>query len=715
MGTVIDRDGMSIYRFSSLNVILLSALLLYCLECYAVPPDPRVYGVSMVEGQYLTYQSIPEMIESPASRPAGAALGDKEIVVILIEFQNVSHDSESDSTYFRNLLFSESNPYSMYSYYHEVSYGQTSLSGTITGWYCSDQDMEYYGADGAKRDMLNGPVYELAREAIISADDAGFDFSQYDKDHDGYVDHIIIVHAGPAQETGGRSYGPDAIWSHHWSIWPPEQVDGVYAGYYSMVSEFSPLGTIAHEFGHDLGVPDLYDTDGSSEGIGAWGIMAAGAWLKGGEVPAHFCAWSKAFLGWIQPREIVMTESGLALDCVEQGNLDTIVKIPLSSDEYFLLENRYKTGFDQHLPGSGLLIWHIDDSVGIIAYNDVNVDETHKRVDLEEADGRDDLDKRMNFGDYKDPYYLDNAPGFMPSTYPSSNMHSGDKSGVSVVNISDAGSTMTLDILFSANSPPVADAGGPYLGAVNENLALIGQGSFDPDGDPLEYRWDFDASDGIQVDSTEENPVCEYNNVGTYIVTLIVNDGRADSEPSVTIADIKIAQEMAIDLLPGWNLISLYLQPLDTDCGSVLSSLEGKYDSIWTYDAAIGIWKGQVFNDLPTLNDLDRIESGAGYWIMMNQPGTLTIQGVQPGTAIPLKADWNLVGYNSQTPTLVESLLYSDESKCNSVLTYDPIERKWFCYDSNVPDFLNNLRYLEPGKGYWIEAKEDHIWDMGSN
>ena len=88
---------MSIYKFPPLNIILLSALLLYCLECYAVPPDPRVYRVSGTEGQYLTSQSIPEMIESPASRPARAALGNKEIIVILIEFQNVSHDSESDS------------------------------------------------------------------------------------------------------------------------------------------------------------------------------------------------------------------------------------------------------------------------------------------------------------------------------------------------------------------------------------------------------------------------------------------------------------------------------------------------------------------------------------------------------------------------------------------------------------------------------------------
>ena len=697
-------------RLFLLNMTLLPILIFCGFESLAVPPDPRVYGVERSDGQHDIAQSIPKVMESPAERLQDSALGIQEVVVILMEFQDVTHDPAYDSEYFDNLIFSESNPNSMYSYYNEVSYGQVFISGTVTRWYCSSHNMAYYGTDGTRSDNFNCPVYELAREAIKLAD-ADVDFSQYDKNHDGYVDHIIVVHAGPGQESGGS----DAIWSHHWAIQPGEQVDGVYAFYYSMVAESSPVGTVAHEFGHDLGLPDLYDTDGSSMGIGAWGIMAYGVWLMDGNMPAHFCAWSKVFLGWIEPKEITVDEIGLVLNCVEHSDLDTIVKIPLTSNEYFLLENRQKTGFDRYLPGKGVLIWHIDDSVGNIDLNNVNRDENHKRVDLEEADGRDDLDKKANFGDYRDPYYLDNASEFRRSTVPNSRLYSGVSSDINVMNISDSGPDMVLDILSRPNSAPVADAGGLYTGGVNTGLVFDGSRSFDPDGDPLEYRWDFDASDGIQVDSTDETPICSYSAAGTYSVTLIVSDGEDDSDPLTTEADIEVVHEMVIDLAPGWNLISLYFQPLDTNRASVMSSVEGKYRSIWAYDAAIGEWQRYIADGPSFLNNLEKMESGTGYWIMMDQPGTLIILGTPPMTAISLKAGWNLVGYNSQAPMPLEDYLSSIEDKSSCIWTYDSEREEWLRYNLSLPAFLNNLEFLEQGKGYWIHIKEDRIWDIGDN
>lgn len=692
-------------RWPFINIILLSVLVFHSSESHAVPPDPRVYGVREADGQYDMAWPILEMRESPAVRSPGSALGTQEIIVILMEFQDVTHDPAYDSTYFHDLFFSESNPLSMYSYYNEVSYGQTSISGTIIGWYRSNRSMVYYGADRGGIDNANGPIYELAREAVKLAD-TDVDFSQYDKNHDGYVDHIIVVHAGPGQESDGS----DAIWSHHWAIRPGEQVDSVYALDYSMVAESSPMGTTAHEFGHDLGLPDLYDIDRSSEGIGAWGIMAYGAWQEGGDVPAHFCAWSRVFLGWVESREVTIDETGVILNCVEHSNLDTIISIPLTSDEYFLLENRYKTGFDQYLPGEGVLIWHIDDSVGSIDLNNVNNNEDHKRVDLEEADGRDDLDSRMNFGDYTDPYYL-NAEGFTPFTTPNSRPYSGLSSHVNVVNISGSGSTMTFDILFP-NSAPVADAGGPYIGGVNIELTLNGSSSFDPEGDSLEYRWDFDDSDGIQVDSIDATPTYSYTVTGTHTVTLIVNDGEADSDPSTTTAEIKAVQEMTLHLVPGWNLISLHLQPVNTDRASVMSAVEGRYSSIWAYVAAIGEWQRYIVDGPSFLNNLDEMEAGIGYWIMMDQPGTLIISGISPVTALSLKAGWNLVGYNSQTPMSIEEYSSSVEDKPNSIWTYDSEAEEWLRHDMNGPDFLNNLEFIERGRGYWIDAKVDHIWDV---
>ena len=699
-----------LYLFS---MIVLSMWIFYNFESVAVPPHPEVYGVRGGSGISSVEQALPEMTESLSSRPVGSASGTQEIIVILVEFPDVPHDPAHDSAYFHNLLFSESNPRSMYNYYNEASYGQMSISGVITGWYCSNYDMSYYGADGYKTDGLNGPICELAREAVGLADAAGFDFSQYDSDSDGYIDHIMIVHAGPAQETGGRSYGPNAIWSHHWSIWPREQVDGVQAADYSMIAEFSPMGTAAHEFGHDLGVPDLYDADGSSSGIGAWGIMALGVWQLDGDVPTHFCAWSKALLGWIEPRVVTADEIDVTLNCVENSNFDTVIKIPLAADEYFLLENRQKIGFDQYLPGDGLLVWHIDDSVGDVALNDVNDDENHKRVDLEEADGRYDLDRNANYGDYTDPYYLDNNALFGDSTVPDSRLYSGESSGVRILNVSNSGVTMTLSISFSANLPPVADAGGPYTGGIDQELIFDGSSSFDADGDPLEYRWDFDTADGIQVDSTEENPTYEYSAAGTYTVTLIVSDGELDSVPSTATAEARSVQQMVLNLAAGWNLISLYLQPMDTRLSSVLSSIEGKYDSVWAYDAMTGQWRRNVTDTPSFLNDLEEMEAHLGYWIMMNQPATLIVEGSSPASAIPLRAGWNLVGYNSQTPALLDDYLSTVEDSCNSIWTYDATAGEWLQYYASAPAFLNDLEYLEPGNGYWIEVNEDCIWDIG--
>ena len=699
-------------RLCLFSMIVLSMCIFYNLESFAVPPHPEVYGVKGGSGIFAVEQALPGMTESLSSPLVDSTSGTQEIVVILVEFPDVTHDPAHDSAHFHNLFFSESNQRSMYSYYNQASYGQMSISGVITGWYRSNYDMSYYGADGYKIDRLNGSIYELAREAVTLADAAGFDFSQYDNDNNGYIDHIMIVHAGPAQETGGRSYGPNAIWSHHWSIWPREQVDGVQAGDYSMIAEFSPMGTAAHEFGHDLGVPDLYDKDGSSGGIGAWGIMALGAWQLDGDVPAQFCAWSKTLLGWIEPKVVNADEINITLDAVENSNFDTVIKIPLAADEYFLLENRQKTGFDQYLPGDGLLIWHIDDSVGNIDLNDVNDDEYHKRVDMEEADGRDDLDRNANSGDYTDPYYLNNNALFDDSTVPDSGLCSGESSGVRVLNISDSGVAMTLSISFSANLPPVADAGGPYTGEIHQELMFDGSGSFDSDGDPLEYRWDFDADDGIQVDSTEEDPTHEYSAAGTYNVTLIASDGELDSEPSTATVEVIYVQQMALDLAAGWNLISLYLQPNDTRLSSVLFSIEGKYDSIWAYDAITDQWRRNVIGAPLFLNDLEEMEAHLGYWTMMNQPATLIVQGSLPESAISLKAGWNLVGHNYQDQVPLDDYLSILEDNFNSIWTYDAIAGEWLKYYSSGPAFLNDLEYLEPGNGYWIEVNEDCIWDI---
>ena len=161
------------------------------------------------------------------------------------------------------------------------------------------------------------------------------------------------------------------------------------------------MGVFAHEFGHALGLPDLYDTTGVSEGVGEWSLMGSGSWLgisKDGDRPAHLDSWSKSVLGWVSPTQ-VSTSSVSQIKRVENNSvvyqlLDNPngvtdwTRTGTGKGEYFLVENREKTGFDAALPGEGLLIWHIDESIG----NNTNY--LHKLVDLEEADGLNYLDSR---------------------------------------------------------------------------------------------------------------------------------------------------------------------------------------------------------------------------------------------------------------------------------------------------------------------------------
>jgi immune inhibitor A len=316
------------------------------------------------------------------------AVGTAECVVILIRFSDVGPESTHTSSYYNNLLFNSGNSKSLQSYYDEVSYGNLNVKGAVSKWYQSSKTMKYYGEDSYYAiDNKNTNRYELTREAVRLAN-KDIDFSQYDTNGDHVVDHVIIVHAGGAQESSGN---PDDLWSHKWSIPDGEQVDGVTVGEYTMMAEGSPIGTFTHEFGHDLGLPDLYDTDYSSFGVGNWDIMGYGTWLDGGNTPCHPSVWCKYFLGWVNPTEVTSSMFGEQINYIEDNSRAYILSgNPNSSPgsgygEYFLVENREKRGFDTFLPGEGLLIWHIDESGS-------NLDENYKLVDLEEADGQEHLD-----------------------------------------------------------------------------------------------------------------------------------------------------------------------------------------------------------------------------------------------------------------------------------------------------------------------------------
>ena len=350
-------------------------------------------------------------------------------------------------------------------YYLDNSYGNLTINTDVAGWYTASQNHSYYGYSTDK-------ASELVREAIDAAEAAGMDFSPYDNNGDGEVDAILVIHSGEGEETSGS--GAD-IWSHqYWLEYNNDDVtyDGVNANLYIIQPErasdnMTSIGILAHEFGHALGLPDLYDGDNSSSGLGDWGIMAQGTWNNHGKTPSHMSAWCKQEMGWLSPTVLSGSGSISNMDYIENTGEVYRLNTP-NPDEYYLISNRQKQGWDTYLEGEGLAIWHIDDAI----QHPFNDNEWHPLVSLRQADGQYDLQNHNNNGDSGDLY-----PGssgnytFDGSSTPHSNNYDGSASGVYLTNISEFGLTTSFD--YGAPAYPSTIVRGPYLQSGTSSSTII--------------------------------------------------------------------------------------------------------------------------------------------------------------------------------------------------------------------------------------------------
>ncbi|WP_406492298.1 M6 family metalloprotease domain-containing protein [Streptomyces sp. NBC_00846] len=409
---------------------------------------PRMLGFD--DGAIIPADEFPPGTPHEAIRAAAAAraplTGAIRVVVVLADFAD--KPMTADKEHFEKLFFSlgELPHGSVRDYYREVTHGLVDIVGEVIGPVRLPQKLSWYANNnfGIGRPTGQARAQIMARDAAVSADPL-INYAPYDNDGNGFVDAFVVLHSG----LGGEATGdPGDIWSHKWVLPSAYNADGARIYGYLTIPEDAKIGVCAHELGHLLfGFPDLYDVDGSSEGVGNWCLMGAGSWGGGGDIPTHPSAWCKIQQGWAKPVN-VMSNGTLSIPDVKSSfEVHRLWTDGLPGNEYFLVENRQQTGFDSSLPAPGMLIWHVDDG------QSDNTNEDHYMVGLVQADNQRDLEWATNRGDDGDTY-----PGstgnssFSPSSKPSSQSYTGAVTGVSVTDISAPAATMTATVSVSAGA-----------------------------------------------------------------------------------------------------------------------------------------------------------------------------------------------------------------------------------------------------------------------
>jgi len=477
----------------------------------------------------------------------------ENILAIMVQFSDVTFDLEPDypdslahdQQYFERLFFH------LASFYSDASHGEYQLTeDNYTVWdniITLSQPMGYYGDN----DLQIERICEFTQETVQTIDDQ-LDFNDYDA--------IILIHAGAGEEAAPVGENEDQLSSTFLSrrslqagLDPEnddfpgiETEDDIFLTEFVIIPEtewqpnnvpnedtiYGIFGVLAHQFGHQIGLPTLFDNNsdnGSSYGIGGFGVMGTGVWNANGFVPPLPCAWSRYYLGWEDDNIIevnsTLNDLSLVFPMAEDNTTPKLYKVNISEDEYFLIENRqqnpdgsyfvntdgdtlatftfetiedqsvYPPGhpyagepkfdfmensyagceWDFYLPGfgfgaapendgSGILIWHIDENIidenftPDFEIHSVNGDASHKGVDLEEADGIQQLDNTLYglnsfYGSKDDAYRSGNNTYFGKNYYngifstPSAESYYGGIP-LEITNISNSDSLMTFSVNY---------------------------------------------------------------------------------------------------------------------------------------------------------------------------------------------------------------------------------------------------------------------------
>lgn len=344
----------------------------------------------------------------------------KEGLIILVNFQDVQFQTpaaEIDSMfmgadYSRNYTYdyvykrehyhgTVTSHGSARQYFSDMSYGKYVPTFRVVGPVTVSREMKYYGENVGDEDKH---PEAMVKEACELAAQQGVDFSVYDNDHDGEVDFVYILYAGEGEADGGAE---ETIWPHSWSLKDAGvtlKLNGKIVNTYACSNEMSAttrehdgVGTFCHEFSHVLGLPDLYETSGAGDWktCGEWDVMDYGPYNNEGNTPPAYSGYERFFMGWVVPRVLKDSEavslheinsSAEVLLLTTSGKHNLIGNDP-DPATFWVLENRQLKGWDEYIPGHGMLITKVAYSYDLWYDNTVNNTERAMGVDIIEADG----------------------------------------------------------------------------------------------------------------------------------------------------------------------------------------------------------------------------------------------------------------------------------------------------------------------------------------
>lgn len=338
-------------------------------------------------------------------------IGQRKGLIILVEFSDREFTIPNPNKTFDGLMnklgYKEHGQYgSVHDYFLDQSDGQFSLNFDVVGPVKLSKTLGYYGENNSwGDDKRPGTMVAEACKLV----DGKVNFKDYDWDGNGEVEQIYIIYTGYGEASGAPS---NTIWPHQFGLQYSDYgstlfLDQVIIDTYACSSELngsygstiSGIGTICHEFSHCLGLPDFYDTEGNNFGMDGWSLMDYGGYNDNGNTPAGYTSYEKMYCGW---REPIILDSPCIISqmkALSEGGEAYITYNNANKNEYYLLENRQKTGWDSKINGHGMLVIHVDYDKNAWYNNVVNTISTRQRMTIIPADNSYESNKTGLAGD----------------------------------------------------------------------------------------------------------------------------------------------------------------------------------------------------------------------------------------------------------------------------------------------------------------------------